>query len=104
MRELSLVVVTWGFSLPWLLLLQSMGSVVHRLQQLWLTSLVILSMWDPPGPGIKSMSLELADRLPSTGIPGKSERFYFNYKILKSYVLEAECSLLFYVPGMAQVE
>ena len=30
--------------------------------------------------------------------------FYFNYKVLKNYVLEAECSLVFYVPGMAQVE
>lgn len=29
---------------------------------------------------------------------------YFNYKIVTNYVLEAECSLVFYVPGPAQVE
>lgn len=66
--ELALVTASRGLLFPaavlaslwWLLLLQSMGSRVHRLwwcsmqaQKLWLLSFVALKRWNLPGPGIE---------------------------------------------------
>lgn len=40
-----------GFSSQWPLLLQSVGSRLHRLQQLWYMHLSCSSIWDLPRPG-----------------------------------------------------
>ena len=89
-----------GFSLQWLLLLQSTGSrhvgsvvVAHRLQQLWLTSSraqasscgarasLLHSMWDLPGPGLEPVSPALAGRFFTTESPGKSLASLFFFLI-----------------------
>jgi len=40
---------------------------------LWLLSLVVLSMWDPPQLGIKPLSPALVDGFLTTGLAGKSQ-------------------------------
>jgi hypothetical protein len=86
--QLSLVVVSrdcsslrcLGFSLQWLLLLQSMDSGC-RLQELWCVGSVVLvhGFGCPeacgilvPRPGIEPTSLALEGRFPTTGPPGQS--------------------------------
>ena len=66
-----------GFSLHWLLLLQSsgsrhtgFGSCGTRPQWSW-------GMWDLPGPGIKPVSPSLAGGFLSTEPPGKPNRVFF---------------------------
>ena len=82
-RAYSLALVP-GFSLWWLLLLQSMGSRACGLQQLWLLGCgrqdrqlwlwaqLLHSRWDLPRPGIEPMSPALAGRFLTAGPPGKS--------------------------------
>ena len=60
-----------GFSLQWLLLLQSTGSrlagsvvTVHGLS-------LLRGMWDIPGPGLEPVSPALAGRFLTTAPPGK---------------------------------
>ena len=76
-----------GFSLQWLLLLQSTGSrhagfssCSMQAQELWCTGLVALrqlNLWDLPGPGIKPVSPALAGGFSTTAPPGKSRMFRF---------------------------
>ena len=88
-----------GFSLQWLLLLQSTGSsltgfssygtwpsvvvargpwsagsvvVVH-----WLSCSAACGMWDLPGPGLEPVSPALAGGFLTTGPPGKPGFFFF---------------------------
>ena len=72
-----------GFSLQWLLFLQSTGSR-ERAQWLRCTGLVAPSMLDLPGPGIKPMSPALAGGFFTTGPPGKSQKVSFEKGTLKS--------------------
>ena len=67
-----------GFSLQWLLLLQSTGSscagsvvVMHGLN-------LLRSMWDLPPPGLEPVSPALAGGFLTTAPPGKSPSTYFN--------------------------
>ena len=55
-----------GFSLQWLLLLQSMGSIVNGAQ-----SQLLRGMWNLPRPGIEPMPPALAGRFFTTEPPGK---------------------------------
>ena len=84
---------SWGerFSLYWLFLLQSPGSRLCGLQQLWHTASVVaarrlqsvgisgiqallpLGMWDHPLSGIEPVTSVLAIRFLTTGPPGKSQ-------------------------------
>ena len=85
--RLSLVVVSGsysslrclGFSLLWLLLLQSTGSrrIVSSICGAWVK--LPFHIWDLPGPGIKPMSPALAGRFLTTGPPGKSRLILINY-------------------------
>ena len=84
-----------GFSLQWLLFLQSTGSRVCGLQQLWhVDSLIAVpglqstgsmlwhmgsgALWhmgSSSKPGIKPLCSALAGRYPTTVLPGKSQNF-----------------------------
>ena len=76
---LSLVVAMGGYFLVSVLkLLIAMASLIAehgpygmQAQQLWLTGLFALSMWDLPGPGIKPMFPALVGRFLTSGPPGK---------------------------------
>ena len=82
MHWLSLSVVSGGcssmhyvsFSLPCLLLLQSMGSRCLGVSSAAcrLSTVVLSSMWNLSGPGIEPMSPALAGKFLSTVPPGKS--------------------------------
>ena len=82
-----------GFSLQWLLLLQSTGS--RRMgfsscsawaQQLWRTGLVVRGTWDLPRPGIEPMSSALAGRFLTTVPPGKSLSCILMYNCSDSFL------------------
>ena len=76
------LVVVPGFSLQWLLLLQSMGSRYmglsscssqapeHKINSSGAQAQLFCGMWDPPG-GIEPESPELAGRFFTTEPPGK---------------------------------
>ena len=89
-----------GFSLQWFLLLQSTGSRMHGLQELWHVGSVAarrliscgtqaqlpLSMWDLSGLGIEPVSLlALQSRFLTTGPPGKPS-LPFNNVVPKLYL------------------
>ena len=73
-----------GFSLWWLLLLQSTGSrcvglsscgsraLEHRLSSCGTRAELLHGMWDVPGPGLEPVSLALAGGFVTTVPPGKS--------------------------------
>ena len=84
-----------GFSLRWLLLLQSMGSRCagfsscgswapeHRLSSCGARAQLLHGTWDLPRPGPEPVSPALAGRLPTTAPPGKPSYFIFNpYSVL----------------------
>ena len=88
-RGLSLVAVSggysslWctGFSLRWLLLLQSTGSrpagsvvVAHGLSSCGARAQLLRSMWDLPRPGLEHVSPALAGGFLTTVPLGKSEK------------------------------
>ena len=56
-----------GFSLRWLLWLQSMGSSHMGFSSCDSQAQLLYGMWDPPGPGIKLVSPALAGRFLTTG-------------------------------------
>ena len=60
------------FSLWWLCLLLSMGSRVHGFSSCGAHRL-LHDMWDPPGPGVESVSPALAGGFLTTGPLGKSQ-------------------------------
>ena len=87
MRGLSLVAVSGGysslrcvgFSLQWLLLLQSTGSrhtgsvvVAHGLSSCGARALLLHGMWDLPRPGLEPVSPALAGGFLTTVPLGKS--------------------------------
>ena len=93
-----------GFSLQWLLLLQSTGSrhagfsscstQVQQLwlmgsraqaQQLWCMGLLLRGMWDLPGPRIEPMFPALAGRFLTTLPPGKSKIHVLSFIYSFSY-------------------
>ena len=104
MRGVSLVAVSrgyssfWrtGFSLRWLLWLQSTGSrcagfsscglraLECRLSSCGTRAQLLRSMWDPPGPGLKPMSPALAGGFLTTVPPGKPEIGYIYFIVTKS--------------------
>ena len=40
-------------------------------------------MWDPPGPGLESVSPALAGRLPTTAPPGKPTHLFFKVTLIQ---------------------
>ena len=84
-----------GFSLQWLLLLQSTGSRYAgfsscasqapecRLSSCGTWAQLLCGMWDLPGPELKAASPSLAGRFLTTAPPGKSWKFLLTY--LKDY-------------------
>ena len=62
-----------GFSLGWLLFMQSTSSRVSRLITWGEWTYLPHGMWDLPGPGIELMSPALSGRFPTPGAPGKPE-------------------------------
>ena len=78
-RRLSLVAASWGysslrcagFSLRWLLLLQSTGSRRTGFSSCGSQTELLHSMWDLPGPGLEPVSPELAGGFLTTVPPGK---------------------------------
>ena len=81
-----------GFSLRWLLLLQSTGSrhvgfsscgsraLEHRLSSCGAPAQLLRSMWDLPRPGLKPMSLALAGGFLTTAPPGRPQLDYIFLK------------------------
>ena len=79
-----------GFSLRWLLPLQSTGSRCaglsscgpwapeRRLSSCGARAQPLRSMWDPPGPGLEPASPALAGGLPTTVPPGKPPPWCFD--------------------------
>ena len=108
---LSLVVVSRGssslrcagFSLWWLLSLQSTGSrhaglsscgtqaVDRRLSSCGTRAQLLCVMWDLPGPGLKPVSPALAGRFLTTVLPGKSSSEFLKFQLL--YFLTPEFPL-----------
>ena len=85
-----------GFSLRWLLLLQSTGSgstdfsscssqaepfQLAGFSSCILRAQLLRDMWNLPGPGIEPESPALASRFPSTAPPGKSYLYFLNVTI-----------------------
>ena len=78
-RRLSLVAASWGysslrcagFSLRWLLLLQSTGSRRAGFSSCGSQTELLHSMWDLPGPGLEPVSPELAGGFLTTVPRGK---------------------------------
>ena len=85
-----------GFSLRWLLLLQSTGSGstdfsscssqaepfrLAGFSSCILRVQLLRDMWNLPGPGIEPESPELTSRFPSTAPPGKSYLYFLNVTI-----------------------
>ena len=84
-----------GFSLQWLLLLQSMGSrcvgfsscgsrsLERRLSSCGARAQLLRSMWDLPGPGLEPVSPALAGGFLITVPPGKpTEAFQFDVPLI----------------------
>ena len=82
-RGLSLVALSGGFSLRWLLLLRAralgaLASVVVacRLSSCGSRAQLLCGMWDLPGPGLEPVSPAMAGRLPTTGPPEKPYLYF----------------------------
>ena len=74
---LSLVVVSGGYSLQWLLFLRSTGSRHVGFISCGTRAYFPLRMWNLPRPGIKPIFPALAGKFLSTVPPGKSRNFFF---------------------------
>ena len=70
-----------GFSLWWLLLLQSMGSRCTGLSSCGMQAWLLRGMWDLPGPGLEPVSPALAGGFLTTASPGKPY-FWAFYSVL----------------------
>ena len=114
MRGLSLVVesggysLLWctGFSLRWLLLLQSTGSrhvgfsscglqvLERRLSSCGALAYLLRGMWDLPGPGLEPVSPALDSQpLRHQGSPTLSLKWILHYRLTESSVsIRATCS------------
>ena len=74
-----------GFSLQWLLLLQSTSSRACRLSSCGVQAWLLCRMWNLPRLGIKPMPPALAGGFLTTGPPGKSVKSVFlNLKAMQS--------------------
>ena len=95
-----------GFSLKWLLLLQSTGSrrtgfsscgsraLERRLSSCGARAQLLRGMWDLPGPGLEPVSPALAGGFLTTMPPGKSLYLYFYHtpgNSLKAGELLVDC-------------
>ena len=74
-----------GFSLRWLLLLQSMGSTHTGFRSCGAWAQLLRGMWDLPGPGLEPVSPALAGGFLTTAPPGKPP------SILKPKILGIFC-------------
>ena len=91
---LSLVVVSggysslwWaGFSLQWLLLLQSMGSRCTGFSSCGTWAQLLRGMWDLPGSGLEPVSPALAGRFLTTAPPGKFPDHLFLISVLTPWL------------------
>ena len=102
MRGLSLVAASrgtlqlWcaGFSLWWLLLLQSLGSRCAGFSSCGAQASLPLSMWDLPEPEIEPVSLALAGGSLTTGSAGMSlqDSFYFLFLLFHKRFNKQICS------------
>ena len=66
-----------GFSLRWLLLLQSMGSRHAGFSSCGTRAELLRGMWDLPGPGLEPVSPALAGRFSTTAPPGRPHSWLF---------------------------
>ena len=73
---LSPVAVSRGIVVRGHLLLQDTGSRVHGFSSHTQAQLPPV-MWELPGPGIEPISPALAGEFLTTGLPGKSSKFFF---------------------------
>ena len=64
-----------GFSLPWLLLFQSLGSRVQASVVVATGLVAPRKVWNLPAPGMEPMSPALAGGFLAAGLPGKSVSF-----------------------------
>ena len=64
-----------GFSLPWLLLFQSLGSRVQASVVVATGLVAPRKVWNLPGPGMEPMFSALAGGFLAAGLPGKSVSF-----------------------------
>ena len=77
-----------GFSLRWLLLLQSTGSGRAGFSGCGAWAWLLRGMWDLPRPGLKPVSPALGGRFPTTAPPGKPPQpifklsYYFYYGVV----------------------
>ena len=67
LRWCSLVTVNWGFSLQWIIFLQSLGFQGVRASVVVVWAQLPEEMWKLPGPGIEPMSPALAGEFLTTG-------------------------------------
>ena len=67
-----------GFSLWWLLLLQSTGSRRTGFSSCGSQAQLLRGIWDLPGPGLKPMSPALAGRFLTTVPTGKPSKYIFH--------------------------
>ena len=105
-----------GFSLQWLLLSTTVSGQVdsvgkapvleHRLSSFDAWARLLCGMWDPPGPGIESVSPALAGGFFTTEPPGKPPllclfliRFFAQFIFPLCYVqIRTPVSFLFWLP------
>ena len=105
-----------GFSLQWLLLLQSVGSRACWLWQLWLAGLehrpssrgaqtwFLSGMWDLLGSRLEPVSLALAGRFLTFGPPGKSsDCVYFQLWYTSTFSRLNTISVVFYMLREAKI-
>ena len=86
-RRLSLVAASGGysslqcvgFSLWWLLLLQSTGSRRVGFSSCGTRALLLCGMWDLPGPGLEPVPRTLAGGFLTTAPPGKPNKHFFKW-------------------------
>ena len=103
-----------GFSLPWLLLLRSMGSrhaafssggwraLERRLSSCGARAQLLRGMWDFPRPGLEPISPALAGRFLTTAPPGKSTVCILIAYIQTIYLLSLRGSTVIQTHGFCQ--
>ena len=91
--RLSLVAVSgatlWlqcaGFSLRWLLLVQNIGSRVHRLRSCCTQAQLPHGMWDPSGPGVKPVFPSTARQILNHWTTREAPHSFFIYELKYIY-------------------
>ena len=85
-----------GFSLRWLLLLQSTGCRHVGFSSCGIRAQLLHGMWDLPGPGFEPMSPALAGGFLTTAPPGKP--YMAILKQISRIICQLELCLLVYLP------